>query len=184
MFSPICPSLSWLTAGTNPSMPGWSSLLASLCWIKHARHTLRLFATCKSQPPCLLRASCIPLFPLSLHSPPPPLSHRFISGHLLSPLSPPAPPPFQFSLPLFLSSVPTSPSLPLRSNRVCSPRWSLLNRALPPFVQEPWVVDCTERTPKALQATPPSPSSLYSRGRRSSVKCARPHYCLCCFPPH
>lgn len=184
MFSPICLSLSWLTAGTKPSMPGWSSLSASPCWIKHACHTLRLFATCKSQPPCLLRASRIPLFPLSLHSPPPLSQQMHFSPFALSAFCSCSSSSSVFPAPFPLFFIPSSPSLPLPSNRVCSPRWSLLNWALPPFVQEPWVVDCTERTPKALQATPPSPSSLYSRGRRRSEKCARLHYCLCCFPPH
>lgn len=77
-------------------MPGWSSLSASRCWIKHACHTLRLFTTRKSQPPCLRRASRIPLFTLLLL-----YLSRCISVHLLSPLSPSAPPPSPFSLPLF-----------------------------------------------------------------------------------
>ncbi len=57
-------------------MPGCSSLPAASHWIKHARHTLLLFATWKSQPPCLFRAS------LSLHTPPLCLS-RCILVHFL-----------------------------------------------------------------------------------------------------
>lgn len=71
----FCLSLPWPTAGTNPSMPDWSAPSAASCWIKHAHHTLLLllFATCKSQPPCLFRASRSPLFSTS----PAPLSQHY-----------------------------------------------------------------------------------------------------------
>lgn len=64
---------------------------------------------------------------------------------------------FSFPSPIFLSlPLPFLPPSLLHLIALILPGDRLWTE-LPPLVREPWVVDCTERTPKALQATSPLP---------------------------
>ncbi len=122
--------------------------------------------TCKSQAPCLLRASRIPRFPPSLHSPPLYLS-RCISVHFLSPLCSRAPPPFSVFPPPFLSLLfPLLPPSLLHLIVLILPGDRLWTERFPLSYKSCEWLTALSALPKLSRQHPPLPYSLKSRGRR------------------